>query len=113
MSRRTWLLWPAAALSLAWAPGAQGQVRVPGNVVLSDPTDRCVVATYRLTAPPDRAAEDVHCWFPLPQDEPRQRIHALRFQPKPTEVITDEHGRRLAIFCPQLMNRPFSWTRFL
>jgi len=98
VSRRTWLLWPAAALSLAWAPGAHGQVRVPANVVLSDPTDRCVVATYRLTAPRDRAAEDVHCWFPLPQDEPRQRIHALRFQPKPTEVTTDEHGRRLAHF---------------
>lgn len=98
MSGRIWLLWPAAAPCLAWAPEAHGQVRVPANVVLSDPTDRCVVATYRLTASPDRAAEDVHCWFPVPQDEPRQRVHELRFQPKPAELLTDEHGRRLAHF---------------
>jgi len=82
----------AGGIPLAAAPP------VPANVERSDPVTRCVVATYRLTGPAPRAAEDVTCYFFLPQDEPRQEVHDLRFQPEPAEVFTDEHGRRVARF---------------
>ena len=71
---------------------------VPAHVERSDAATRCVVASYRLTAPAGRAAEDVTCTFFLPQDEPRQTVHDLRFQPEPAEILTDAHGRRIARF---------------
>ena len=71
---------------------------MPGSVERSDPLHRCIVVSYRLTAPIGRAARDVDCYFFLPQNEPRQQIHELRFDPKPTEITTDEHGRRIVRF---------------
>jgi len=70
----------------------------PAWVERTDGATRCVVATYRLRAPRSRDAEDVACHFFLPQDEPCQAIHALRFQPDPTEIVIDAHGRRIVCF---------------
>jgi len=83
-------------LAVCLASTARGAV--PANVERSDPLHRCIVVGYRLTSPIGRAAKDVDCYFFLPQNEPRQQIHELRFDPKPAEITTDEHGRRIARF---------------
>lgn len=71
---------------------------VPGNVKLSRPLKKYVVATHRLFAKEEQAAEDVHCYLLLPEEGPRQRIQSILFSPEPKAVTTDEHGRRIAHF---------------
>jgi len=68
------------------------------RILLTKPMTKCVVATYRMVGHEQRPATDVHCYFHLPQDEPGQQVLDLRLIPKPREITTDPHGRRLAHF---------------
>ena len=88
----------AVLLGTALASPCAAEPGIPRNVRLSHPLRKCVVATYRLWASEKEAAEDVHAYLFLPQDEPRQRVEGLFFFPKPREIITDKHGRKIALF---------------
>ncbi len=95
MSRRMIGLLALVACVVGSLPVA-AETPLPPNVERSDPLTRSLIVTYRLMGRADRAAEDVTCYFFLPQDEPRQTVRDLRFLTEPAEVFTDAHGRRVA-----------------
>jgi len=89
---------PCLALLSAAALASSGRA-IPGSPLelkLSNPLQKTVVATHRLVAGPKKPVEDVNCYFFIPQDEPRQKIEALQFIPKPDSIGTDKYGRKVA-----------------
>ncbi len=69
---------------------------LPAHVRRTEPLNKCVVATYRISARADARAENVNCFFFLPRDEAGQEIHSLLLDPAPEKVYRDRYGRRIA-----------------
>ncbi len=59
---------------------------------------KCLVATRRVRARPDRPAKEIHVWFLLPENEPGQVVEDLVFHPEPREILSDKFGRKIAHF---------------